>query len=1012
MAIFSQFQNHVPDSIRERDVSIKPKSPQEEVKGEANPANLEQPALSNPSLTSGALYHRLGPQLPLVARKFRLLRLHAAKLHNAPIWIDTFVTNLTLKPPFEAVSYTWADRDGDTSRCDRVYVGKHWDVLPVTRNCANALRRLRFPNRWRDLWVDAICIDQDNEKERSHQVGLMQSIYATAVRVLVYLGEDPDGDDGMNPIPWTDGKYVQRTLASPSALAENSYFRRVWVIQEIAAARDAWVLYGSRGAHWNDFLGVRSSEADTNHNRDLALSDSQPAATDILPQWLYIWTKPGYMELDTLLNGLYATAQCKASDPRDKVFALLGLFHGANNAALVADYTLTHHEVVIGVTAYIFVHHTKQMWRIFAAIDPKDSQGMPSWVMDWSSETKTKRLGPYMHGTKSIDESEGKESQRICTPRIYRNGALVLRGHLVAQAASCAFNQAAREGPPGVVTDIVYRRSRICHQRSGSWPMVPSGWCQSTDEIFAVQSLSGYCLILRPITTSPKTYRFVAICERPKMEPMATAINLLDRRAILLFSTWRYILKEEFTSRDIWYSSEPWDMVRDLCHTVKEFWALEETISRFLDSLVKRQASVEARLLPHAALQFREASRKLKGSAPKSMYLQQKQVPDDSMKLASDEKSSGSRSFHVAEPQTFADKVCEIEKLHVAKTRIVDAYNLLGQSLAKKDYLQRKPTTRMYEKIHDVKFDLRQRDFLYWHTSGRSGAESLDWKTFDQLELTAKLARRGVPEYLDFSNLMSRICGHSEINPRLNYDTTYFIVNYIPMTHRSFLQAQWDWGANESSLETTQGAVELLSRQRYVAWHSRYIEEISKSFQAHCLGSTGYQEFSSARCHMPSPQGFATKLLCESLSEKVISLFFMYWSKDEDWDKQPRPPQYERMVQWLLDSLNLEPSSRREDPASHVHSVEDTWAANFLRAWSDLMGRHRSDSVDDAEPPERQEASEKGYLADAKAKWAPLLDLVRETEEHLYPLEESFLEANRPTEELNSEAVWEDIVIV
>ncbi|KXH44787.1 hypothetical protein CNYM01_10097 [Colletotrichum nymphaeae SA-01] len=243
----------------------------------------------------------------------------------------------------------------------------------------------------------------------------------------------------------------------------------------------------------------------------MALSVDRPMTREKLPKWLYICNKPRYMELDALLEGLYAAAQCKASDLRDKVFALLGLFHGANNAELVADYTLCHQEVVIGVTAYIFVHHTEQMWRIFAAIDSKDSQALPSWVMDWSSEAKVKCLGPYMPVTRPIDGAEGKRLQQVYIPRIYRNGSLVLRGHLITQAASCAFNQGARDGPPGVVTDIVYQRSKICHLRSGSWPMVPSGWCQSTDEIFAVHSLSGYCLILRPITTNPKTYRFVAI---------------------------------------------------------------------------------------------------------------------------------------------------------------------------------------------------------------------------------------------------------------------------------------------------------------------------------------------------------------------------------------------------------------------------------------------------------------------------------------------------------------------
>ncbi|KAK2061504.1 HET-domain-containing protein, partial [Colletotrichum caudatum] len=62
--------------------------------------------------------------------------------------------------------------------------------MAITINCANALRRLRFPGWARDVWVDAICINQEDSNERSHQVGIMQYIYATAIRVVVYLGED------------------------------------------------------------------------------------------------------------------------------------------------------------------------------------------------------------------------------------------------------------------------------------------------------------------------------------------------------------------------------------------------------------------------------------------------------------------------------------------------------------------------------------------------------------------------------------------------------------------------------------------------------------------------------------------------------------------------------------------------------------------------------------------------------------------------------------------------------
>lgn len=59
----------------------------------------------------------------------------------------------------------------------------------VSENLRSALRRLRLPDRDRSLWVDAICINQNNTAERSEQVSLMSQIYGNAGAVCVWAGE-------------------------------------------------------------------------------------------------------------------------------------------------------------------------------------------------------------------------------------------------------------------------------------------------------------------------------------------------------------------------------------------------------------------------------------------------------------------------------------------------------------------------------------------------------------------------------------------------------------------------------------------------------------------------------------------------------------------------------------------------------------------------------------------------------------------------------------------------------
>ena len=66
----------------------------------------------------------------------------------------------------------------------------------VKVNLADSLRRFRYEDRARRLWVDALCINPVNHDERAQQVAMMAPIYANAVRTLVWVGEDSEHHDG------------------------------------------------------------------------------------------------------------------------------------------------------------------------------------------------------------------------------------------------------------------------------------------------------------------------------------------------------------------------------------------------------------------------------------------------------------------------------------------------------------------------------------------------------------------------------------------------------------------------------------------------------------------------------------------------------------------------------------------------------------------------------------------------------------------------------------------------
>jgi hypothetical protein len=106
-----------------------------------------------------------------------------------PIHGTLVIARLSSDINFQALSYTWADARGDDSRSLVIFLGQRWNMFMVTANCKAALRRLRRKDEDCIVWVDAICIDQGNDFERNHQVGLMRRIYSAASEVFVYLGE-------------------------------------------------------------------------------------------------------------------------------------------------------------------------------------------------------------------------------------------------------------------------------------------------------------------------------------------------------------------------------------------------------------------------------------------------------------------------------------------------------------------------------------------------------------------------------------------------------------------------------------------------------------------------------------------------------------------------------------------------------------------------------------------------------------------------------------------------------
>ncbi|KAH7095870.1 heterokaryon incompatibility protein-domain-containing protein [Paraphoma chrysanthemicola] len=140
------------------------------------------PSFIPQSSTVSALYD----DLRVASRCIRLVRVHAlaeTATEDAPIQCQVYVADLDASPVYTTLSYVWGTYSSPPDRvlCNNIPV-------PITSNCHSALRHLRTINGSFDVWIDAICINQENREEKHQQIGLMGDIYSQASQTFIWLG--------------------------------------------------------------------------------------------------------------------------------------------------------------------------------------------------------------------------------------------------------------------------------------------------------------------------------------------------------------------------------------------------------------------------------------------------------------------------------------------------------------------------------------------------------------------------------------------------------------------------------------------------------------------------------------------------------------------------------------------------------------------------------------------------------------------------------------------------------
>ena len=304
--------------------------------------------------------------------EIRLLKIHPGS-YSDPISCTLNRASLRGRHHFKALSYVW----GQSEFTRTVKINGY--LFEITTNLYDALIHLRSPVEPLVIWVDAVCINQCDLRERNHQVSQMAMIYSAADEVVAWLGAAANSSEmAMSFIAsYTGSEEDISKLRAPDSelwlaldqIWARPYWERVWVVQELASASKASFQCGS------SIVTLERLQRVLVGLRDAFLFHSNDA----------IWKPRRMLRLRTgatnmqLLELLWIAAELKATDSRDRIYGLLGITPEEYRSYIVPDYSKTFGDIIQEVMEhYVRLEVNLDMLCYFTTFrDP--IQSLPSW---------------------------------------------------------------------------------------------------------------------------------------------------------------------------------------------------------------------------------------------------------------------------------------------------------------------------------------------------------------------------------------------------------------------------------------------------------------------------------------------------------------------------------------------------------------------------------------------------------------------------------------------------------
>lgn len=368
--------------------------------------------------------------------EIRIVALYGG-LDNETIRIRLFHLQISAPQcPWTALSYVWgAPTPTSTIVCNE-------RPFEVTENLYGALLHLRTlevgtdPETFKCFWIDAICINQGDNDEKSKQVPLMASIYRAATGVTMWLGPS-SRDSGlamaalhewgafavkntgelpnMRRARWRvsfgnmfrQDPHINAKADAVSALGRRPWFTRAWCFQEVVLAGSSAILLCGRDSIPIETFMMALEGVIAGGFNDRLFGGNPNVVTIARSRFVYHDKRYARTNTWQLAHMIEQTEYQEATNPRDKIYALLGMLSSTSPAAeeFVRKHCPTRYEPPVN---HVYTHYARTMivqsWNLriltqcyrgqdAAAVD------LPSWVPDWRIRSHLQPLCQFESAT-------------------------------------------------------------------------------------------------------------------------------------------------------------------------------------------------------------------------------------------------------------------------------------------------------------------------------------------------------------------------------------------------------------------------------------------------------------------------------------------------------------------------------------------------------------------------------------------------------------------------------------